>query len=96
MQLKIFSIYDTKAEWYSQPFFARANGEALRSFINIINDKKHPIGQHPQDYALFEIGLWDDQTAKIEMLKAPIALGNGIEFLEQEEAPNLSPHKEEK
>lgn len=85
MQLKIYTIYDTQAEWYSQPFFARANGEALRSFANICQDPKHAIGQHPSHYTLFEIGLWDDSKANIQMLQAKVSLGSGNEFQATEE-----------
>lgn len=60
MKLLIYSVYDSKAKTFSQPFFSNAAGSALRSFQDIANDKNHPIGAHPEDYTLFEIGEFDD------------------------------------
>ena len=75
-----YPIYDTKAEWYSQPFYSRANGEALRNFSIMMTDPKHTTSKHPADYTLFEIGEWDDKNCKLIQLKAPINLANGIEL----------------
>ena len=85
MKQKIFSVYDTKLEAYMQPFFFTAKGQALRAFADLSNDTKTSIGQHPEDYCLFEIGEWDDQKAMLTPLKAPIALGNAIEYIKKEQ-----------
>ena len=38
MNLKVYSIYDVRSLVYNQPFFARANGEAVRLFQSMVND----------------------------------------------------------
>lgn len=83
MKLKIFAVYDTKAEAYARPFFDQSRGSALRSFADIANDSTHPIGKHPGDYTLFEIGEYNDQNGEIKNNDANVALGAAIEFLKE-------------
>ena len=80
MQLKVYTIYDTGAEAYMSPFFMHANGLATRAFADMANDPNHPVGQHPEDYALFEIGRFDDSTGIIEMNDQHNPLGVAIEY----------------
>jgi len=86
MILKVFSVYDTKTETYMRPFYDPAVGSALRSFGDIAKDSNHVIGQHPTDFALFQLGEWDDKKAAFSPLTAPLHLANAVEF-----APSVSP-----
>lgn len=61
----IFSIFDSKAEAYMQPFFTK-EAVAMREFANLVADKGHAIGQHPEDYTLFCVGAWNEQTGLLE------------------------------
>lgn len=82
MLLKIFTVYDCKAEAYLPPFYLSAVGQALRHFADTANDASHPFGKHPADYTLFQIGQFDDQHASISMLEAKISLGTALEALD--------------
>ncbi len=62
MKTQLYSIYDTAAAVYQKPTFARTDGEIMREFQNICTDKEHPCGQHPEDYSLFRLGIFDDVT----------------------------------
>ncbi len=84
MQTQMFVIYDSKANAYLQPWFLPTTPMAIRAFTDCIRDPKHNFGAHPEDYTLFDIGTYDDQNAKIHS-KAPVALGNGIEYVRQPE-----------
>lgn len=79
MIINIYVTYDSKAAVYSRPFFAQARGIALRTFGDISNDPEHPIGKHPEDYTLFEIGSYDDITGDCSMLEAKLSLGTALE-----------------
>ncbi|AXL15310.1 nonstructural protein [Microviridae sp.] len=81
MKLKIFTIFDQKAKAFITPFFLPEEGMAIRTFTDCVNDKEHQFGKHPQDYTLFNVGAWADNTAQIIMNEAPIVLGNGVEFV---------------
>ncbi len=65
MKTQIYSVYDTASGVYQRPNFARADGEIMREFQNLCVDKTHPVGQHPEDYSLFRLGIFDDQNGKI-------------------------------
>jgi len=83
MKHEIFTIYDSKAQAYLTPFFLHKDGMAMRVFADCVNDKNHQFGKHPEDYTLFRIGSWDDDKAKF-LTNNPIAIGNGVEFIDKE------------
>lgn len=78
--MKIFTVFDSKAEAYLQPFFARTNGEAVRSFTEAANDSGHNFCKYSGDFTLFEIGEYDETTGNITPLKAHQNLGKGSDF----------------
>lgn len=87
-ELQVFSVYDTKAAAYFPPFFLPKQAQAVRAFQQCVNDPKHQWGAFPQDYTLFLIGLFDDDTGQLQCL-APRSLGNGLEHLKKMEDNNL-------
>ncbi len=76
----MLTIRDSAAEVYARPFFARAPGEAIRSFSDLVNEQDHPIGEHPDHYTLFQIGSFDEQTGSVEAHE-PRSLGNGMDYV---------------
>lgn len=80
MIFKIFSVYDSKVEVYSSPFFVPTKAAAIRSFNDIVNDSTSVYYAHPEDYTLFEIGSWNDATAEVDSLKTPVSLGVALEY----------------
>ncbi len=63
MKLNIYTIFDTASGLYLRPFFNTSDGAALRAFSDIATDPDHEVGKHPEDYSLFRIGIYDDNTA---------------------------------
>lgn len=80
MIFKVFSIYDQKAAAYLPPFVLPRAEMAQRSFETAINSDTHQFGEHPEDYTLFELGIWDDETAQFQLGTAN-SLGNGVEYV---------------
>ena len=78
----LFTVYDSKAEAYLQPFFVGSRGIAIRAFKDCINSRDHQFGKHPEDYTLFYIGEFTDSDCGFDLV-TPISLGNGVEFIEQ-------------
>lgn len=86
--MNIYTIYDSKAEYYLPPFFARTHNEAIRTFSQAVNDSQHHIGQNHSDFTLFFIGSYDETNGHIEGLDSGgsyihSSLGNGVDFKAQ-------------
>lgn len=82
-KLKMFSVYDSKVEAYTPPFYCRTIGEAMRNWETTCNDGKSMMSNHPADYTLFEVGEYDESTAKVSPLGALKNLGCAIEAKRQ-------------
>lgn len=82
MNLKIFTIFDAKAEAYQTVFTARATGEAIRQFADMANDHDTQIGRHPADFTLFELGEFDLHSGIISPLETKRPLGVAHEYIE--------------
>jgi len=81
MILKVYSVYDSKAECFGTPFFMGTRGMAIRAFSDLAGDFKSNVSRHPEDYSLFEIGEFDDSKGSIECGVAPTNLGLASSFL---------------
>lgn len=82
MILKMYSVFDTKAKLYGQPVAQVSKGVAIRQFMEAVNsDGNHPMCKYPEDFALFEIGEFDDATGILKPSKCPMHCGNGNEFV---------------
>lgn len=80
MSLKLYSVYDSKVSAYLQPQVLRSKGEAIRSFGAACNTKDHNFYLYAEDYTLFEIGDWDEETCSVTLHLTPISLGKAIEI----------------
>lgn len=87
MLLKIFSIRDDKAGYFNTPFFQRTTGEAERSLQQLVSDKNTLPGKYPEDYSLYEIGSYDDQTGLITAEDSPRHIVKAVQFAIAGEAP---------
>lgn len=65
MELKIFAVRDEKAQAFMDPFVVPHVGQATRSFQDASSNDRSPINKHPEDYTLFQIGTFDNESAKI-------------------------------
>lgn len=66
MKWLICSVFDEATQIFGRPVFVRAQGEALRSFMDEAQNKESAIGQHPNDYELYQMGFFDDGTGEFE------------------------------
>lgn len=80
----VYSVYDSKADSYSQPLFSPNDAVATRSFSFITMDAEHPICHHPEDYTLMRIGMWDSSTGKL-IGESPVGIINGVQAKAQGE-----------
>lgn len=71
MLLKAYSIRDSKADVFNTPFYQKTHGEAERTFQQLAKDEKSTICKYPDDFDLYYLGEYDDQTGKMESLDSP-------------------------
>ena len=77
-----FSIFDSKLGKYFAPTFMPSRGIAIRQFSDQAMDENTPIGKHPADYTLFEVGQFDDDKGVLINHEANVSLGTALEYLE--------------
>lgn len=63
--MKIYSIKDQAVEAFAQPFFVKAQGVAVRMFMDETNNEQSQINKHPEDFELWYLGEFDDETGQI-------------------------------
>ncbi len=79
---RMFSVYDTKAAAFMQPFFMPTDGMAIRAITDCVLDPKHGFSQHAADYTLFYLGVFNDDKAVFTVCDAPVNLGSLITFVD--------------
>ncbi|QXP08096.1 MAG: nonstructural protein [Arizlama microvirus] len=80
MILKVFGIYDSKVGAYLPPFMMKSVGEAERALTSHVNDPDHNFAKYAEDFTLFELGSWDDATARYTLLNTPHSVAVLIEY----------------
>jgi hypothetical protein len=78
--MKVFSVYDSKAEGYMQPFFLKTVGEAERALANLVREPDHNFSRYAEDFTLFELGLWDEKKGAFDLHDAPRSVSNLISY----------------
>lgn len=80
MKYELMSVYDTKARAFLTPWFSQNLQVAARSFSEVVNNPVHIIFRNAEDFNLYHLGSWDDNTAQVEMHKQPVNLGSAVNF----------------
>jgi hypothetical protein len=83
MKLNVYSIFDSAAKAYTNPFFMHNDGLAIRAFSDNVNsEQENNIAKHPDQFTLFRIGEFDDSTGEIktDVVKS---LGTGLQYQEK-------------
>lgn len=84
MVLNVFTIRDAKSEAYNAPFFKLTEAEAIRDFTRLAKDSKTMVAEFPSDFDLYSIGVFDDQTGKINAHDTPRHIVKAINLLSAE------------
>lgn len=62
MKLKMFSVYDEKAQIYNKPFHFPNMETMKRTMIDLVLKDDNDVGKHPEDYLCYMIGEFDEDT----------------------------------
>nr|DAI03088.1 MAG TPA: DNA binding protein [Microviridae sp.] len=73
MKLHVMSVKDNAAQTFGRPFFMPSTGVALRSFTDEVNRaaEDNQLYKHPEDFDLYQLGTFDDETGVFELLTFP-------------------------
>lgn len=63
--LNCYAIYDKKALSFATPFFAVNDEVAMRSFEDLVRDRRSLVSQHPEDFALHFVGRFEPESGKL-------------------------------
>lgn len=63
-KLRVFACRDSKLGSFMAPLYVNHIGQAARLWEEIVNDpsSKSLPAKYPQDFALYEIGTFDEET----------------------------------
>lgn len=65
MKLRLFAIYDKALAAYGSIMTYTAKGQATRQFTDEVNKPDSELNKHPEDYALYYLGEYDNETSQI-------------------------------
>lgn len=85
--LRLYSIYDSKAEQFSPPQVYHNDLLALRAFEGIVNDDKMLIKKYPEDFTLYYVGNLDDCNGRYYVENSdesniPVVVGRAVEYVQ--------------
>lgn len=65
MKLNAYVVYDRAAEAFSQPMFVINEAVMLRILKNCLQNPEHNYAMNPDDFTLYLMGEFDDNTGVI-------------------------------
>jgi hypothetical protein len=79
MKLILCSVKDRAADAYGRPMFVPSSGVAIRSFSDEINRNAddNQLYNHPDDFDLYEFGVFDDNSGNFDIYDQPKLLSLG-------------------
>jgi len=87
MKLVLCSVKDRAADAYGRPMFVPSVGVAIRSFSDEVNrqDADNQLFNHPDDFDLYELGEFDDNSGQFALHELPklLSLGKQVKILKE-------------
>lgn len=85
--LRLYSIYDLKAEQFSPPQVYHNDMLALRGFESLVNDNKTLINSYPEDFSLYYVGNLGDTDGRYyidgpDETRVPVLVGRALDYVQ--------------
>lgn len=85
--MRLYSIYDDKAEQFSPPQVYLNDMLALRAFEGIVNDDKMLIKKYPEDFSLHYVGNLGDSDGRYyvessDESRVPTLVGRAVDYVQ--------------
>lgn len=78
----ICGIHDTCSDSWLSPMFWQTRRQAVRAFKDVIADKNTEFARHPEDYNLFSLGTFDEQSGAVVGAE-PVLVCSGVSLLSE-------------
>ena len=82
MRVYLYALYHGSMEVYTAPQPQQNDNMAIQSLYKALQDQNAPVAQNPFDYALFNLGEYDDQSGLITPLIPPKPVITAVEALQ--------------
>lgn len=84
--LRLYCIYDSKAEQFSPPQVYHNDMLALRAFEGLVNDDKTLINSYPEDFSLHYVGNLGDSDGRYyidssDEPRVPLLVGRAVDYV---------------
>ncbi len=87
MKLVLCSVKDRAADAFGRPMFVPSIGVAIRSFSDEVNrqDPENQLHNHPDDFDLYELGEFDDNSGLFTLHDVPklVSLGKQVKITKE-------------
>ena len=70
MKIELYTIYDSKTGVYNKPFY-QLNDDVCRRTCSDLLSSETDVAKHPEDFSLFHLGSYNDETAQFDLLATP-------------------------
>lgn len=78
----ICAVRDRQLDAFMRPFAAQSRGQAIRSFSDETNRADSELNRHPEDYELYELGSFNDDTGELTATK-PVSIAIASNLIER-------------
>lgn len=84
--LRLYSVYDQKAEQFGPPQVFHNDMLALRGFEAVVNDDKMFICKYPEDFSLYYVGNLGDINGRYYVEHCdesciPVLVGRAVDYV---------------
>lgn len=84
--MKVFAVRDSKADAFGELFACPSVGLAVRSFGEAVMNPKTGLNRYPEDYSLWELGTYEQNSGQVEGLKLPKLIKSAVEVIQENRA----------
>lgn len=88
----VMCVRDECAGAFHRPFFVASVGVGVRSFTAEVNrsDENNPMFAYPNDFVLYELGTFDDETGRMFLVDPPLRVISANQCKHAGLAPDIS------
>lgn len=77
---QVYSLRDSKAGTFSRPFMKLSQAEAVRDFTQLARDPSSQVSAFPEDFDLYHLGEFNDETGKHNLLETPAHIVKAVQL----------------